>query len=93
MYDTGEGVVRFLAFTAPAQAGETIAVRVISVYAGDTFTANAIPWPGATIRALVRVDGVDTPSIDRKCIHSSRFGSSGWSCFASMSERATVFGA
>ncbi len=32
-----------------------------------TFTADAIPWPGITIRTSVRVDGVDTPEIRGEC--------------------------
>ena len=37
-------------FTAPAHAAETIPgpinARVVSVYDDDTFTADAMPWPG-----------------------------------------------
>ena len=40
---------------------------VVSVYDGDTFTADASPWPGITIRVSVRVDGVDTPEIRGEC--------------------------
>ncbi len=41
--------------------------RVVSVYDGDTLTVDAEPWPDVTIRARVRVDGVDTPEIEGKC--------------------------
>jgi endonuclease YncB( thermonuclease family) len=39
----------------------------VSVYDGDTFTADAMPWPGVTIRTAIRVDGVDTPEIRGEC--------------------------
>ncbi len=41
--------------------------RVVSVYDGDTFTADAEPWPGLTARKSVRVAGVDTPEIRGEC--------------------------
>jgi micrococcal nuclease len=60
-----------LVFPAFAKAAEPIPgpinARVVSVYDGDTFTANAAPWPGVTIRTAVRVDGVDTPGIRGEC--------------------------
>ena len=59
------------ALAAPAPAAELIPgpinAHVVSVYDGDTFTADAIPWPGITIRTSVRVDGVDTPEIRGEC--------------------------
>ena len=41
--------------------------HVVSVYDGDTLTVDAEPWPDVTIRARVRVAGVDTPEIRGKC--------------------------
>lgn len=41
--------------------------EVVSVYDGDTFTADAHPWPQITTRVSVRVNGVDTPEIRGKC--------------------------
>lgn len=40
---------------------------VVSVYDGDTFTADAHVWPGHYINTGVRVLGVDTPEIKGKC--------------------------
>ncbi|MGB0750188.1 MAG: thermonuclease family protein [Magnetospiraceae bacterium] len=37
------------------------------VYDGDTFTADATPWPKVTIRVSVRLRGVDTPELRGKC--------------------------
>ncbi len=44
-----------------------ISARVVSVYDGDTFTVDAEPWPGVTLRTAARVNGVDTPEIRGKC--------------------------
>ena len=60
-----------IALATPAPAAEfipgPISSRVVSVYDGDTFTADAMPWPGITVRTAVRVDGVDTPEIRGEC--------------------------
>ena len=40
---------------------------MVSVYDGDTFTVDAYPWPGMTMRVSVRVDGIDTPEIRGAC--------------------------
>lgn len=52
----------------PVSAGElAVPATVVSVYDGDTFTVEARPWPGMTLRTSVRVRGVDTPEIRGKC--------------------------
>ena len=48
----------------PALADITGPARVID---GDTMTVDAAPWPGVTIRAAVRVDGIDAPEIRGRC--------------------------
>ncbi len=40
---------------------------VVSVYDGDTFTADIHVFPGLTYRRAVRVAGIDTPEIRGKC--------------------------
>ena len=50
----------------------TVPAKVIRVYDGDTFTANARPWPGVTIRISVRLDGLDTPEIRGRCEEEKR---------------------
>jgi endonuclease YncB( thermonuclease family) len=61
----------FLGMLALVQSAELIPgpinARVVNVYDGDTFTADAMSWPGVTIRTAVRVDGVDTPEIRGEC--------------------------
>jgi endonuclease YncB( thermonuclease family) len=60
-------IIPFL-FISPALAdGLTVPADVISVYDGDTFKAQAHPWPGMSIDVSVRVNGVDTPEIRGKC--------------------------
>ena len=44
-----------------------ITARVVSVYDGDTITVDAEPWPGITVRTVVRLSGVDAPEIRGKC--------------------------
>lgn len=55
----------------PVEAADTIpgpvACRVVSVYDGDTFTAECHPWPQIEVTVSVRVNGVDTPEIRGKC--------------------------
>jgi len=41
--------------------------EIVSVYDGDTFTADVAVWPGQTNRVHVRVDGIDAPEIRARC--------------------------
>ena len=43
------------------------AARVVSVYDGDTFTAEVFVWPGQVNRVKVRIAGIDAPEIRGKC--------------------------
>ena len=65
-------VVFILARPFPALAdSETIpgpiVVDVVQVIDGDTIEVNAHPWPGMTVRVLVRLDTIDAPEIAGKC--------------------------
>lgn len=61
--------------TAGAVAGATgrdrisgpIAVEVLSVYDGDSFTVLAHMWPKHYVEAKVRVAGIDAPEIRGRC--------------------------
>lgn len=44
-----------------------VAVDVVSVYDGDTFTGRAEIWPGHFVETAVRVRGVDAPEIRGRC--------------------------
>ncbi|MCH9852631.1 MAG: thermonuclease family protein [Alphaproteobacteria bacterium] len=41
--------------------------KVLSIYDGDTFTAQIFSWPQHSIEARVRLRGIDTPEIRGKC--------------------------
>ena len=65
-------VVFILALPFPALAeSETIPgpimVDVVQVIDGDTIEVNAHPWPGMTVRVLVRLNAIDAPEIAGKC--------------------------
>ena len=57
-------VALVLALPFPALAGIT---GVASVIDGDTIEVNAHPWPGMTVRVLVRLNTIDAPEIAGKC--------------------------
>ena len=58
-----------LSFAAQAAAFEhRVSARVKRVIDGDTFTVEAMLWPGIIAQSSVRVRGVDTPEIrNAKC--------------------------
>tara|TARA_R100000664_G_scaffold12372_1_gene19880 strand:+ start:2517 stop:2930 length:414 start_codon:yes stop_codon:yes gene_type:complete len=69
----------FVLFMFPALAGAGEAIqgpilaRVVDVYDGDTFTAEARTWLGQVTTTKVRIAGIDTPEIRRpKCDSEKR---------------------
>lgn len=57
-----------LALSSPATSQELLVpAEVVDIHDGDTFVADAKPWPGVTIRVSVRLAGVDTPDMNGKC--------------------------
>jgi micrococcal nuclease len=52
--------------TGPVEA------RVLRVMDGDTFDAEALVWPGHTVRVAVRLRGVDAPEMRSPCIAERR---------------------
>ena len=59
-----------LGASAPAVA-ETLSgpveARVLRVIDGDTFVAEALVWPGQSIRVSVRIRGIDAPEMRSRC--------------------------
>ncbi len=55
----------------PALAGQgfagPVAARVVEVLDGDTFVADALVWPGQTIRVNIRIRGIDAPEMKSRC--------------------------
>lgn len=53
--------------TGRDQISGPVAVDVLSVYDGDSFTVLAHMWPKHYVEAKVRVAGIDAPEIRGKC--------------------------
>ena len=66
-------VFGLLAALAPAPAVTAKLFRgpveaiVVEVLDGDTFLAEAIVWPGHTVRVNVRIRGIDAPEMKARC--------------------------
>lgn len=59
-------------FLLAAPAGAEIVrgpveARVLRVIDGDTFMAEALVWPGHTVRVGVRIRGIDAPEMRTRC--------------------------
>lgn len=56
---------------APASAAELfpgpVQARVLEVIDGDTFLADALVWPGHSVRVNVRIRGIDAPETRSRC--------------------------
>lgn len=48
-------------FPGPVQA------RVIDILDGDTFLAEALIWPGHSVRINIRIRGIDAPEMRSRC--------------------------
>lgn len=44
-----------------------VKATVLEVLDGDTFLAEAVVWPGHTVRVNVRIRGIDAPEIKARC--------------------------
>lgn len=62
-----------LAAVAPSPASAAKLFRgpveaiVVEVLDGDTFLAEAVVWPGHTVRVNVRIRGIDAPEMKARC--------------------------
>lgn len=45
-----------------------IEATVVRVIDGDTFVADALVWPGQTIRVNIRIRGIDAPEMKARCV-------------------------
>ncbi len=65
-----------LAPNAAALSGERIAgpieARVVKVHDGDSFSVEALVWPGTVVSVSIRVRGVDAPELRSKCPYERR---------------------
>lgn len=57
--------------SGPASAAKVfrgpVEVAVLEVLDGDTFVAEALVWPGHSVRVNVRIRGVDAPEMKARC--------------------------
>lgn len=57
---------------AVSAAAETLSgpveARVLRVVDGDTFVAEALVWPGQSVRVSVRIRGIDAPEMRSRCV-------------------------
>ncbi len=56
----------------PAAAGSRlfagpVEAQVLEVLDGDTFLADALVWPGQTVRINIRIRGIDAPEMKARC--------------------------
>lgn len=68
----GSGVAAALLIAlAPARAAKTfrgpVEAAVLQVIDGDTFLAEALVWPGQSIRINIRIRGIDAPEMKSRC--------------------------
>lgn len=61
----------FAAICLPAAAADVVPgpveARVLRVIDGDTFLAEALVWPGDSVRVAVRIRGIDAPGMRSRC--------------------------
>jgi endonuclease YncB( thermonuclease family) len=64
-------VLATLAFCFPASAAKMfrgpVEAMVVEVLDGDTFLAEALVWPGHTVRVNIRIRGIDAPEMKARC--------------------------
>jgi len=55
----------------PGAAAKTlrgpVEATVVKVIDGDTFVADALVWPGQTVRVNIRIRGIDAPEMKARC--------------------------
>ncbi len=64
------GLCLCVAFGMPAAADPfpgPVAAQVLRVLDGDTFVAEALVWPGHSVRVAVRIRGIDAPEMRSRC--------------------------
>lgn len=58
-------------FTSPVNAAKLfhgpVEANVVDVIDGDTFLADALVWPGQSLRINIRIRGIDAPEMKSRC--------------------------
>ena len=69
-------IAAMLTLVAPVHPAEVlrgpVEVHVLRVIDGDTFEADAMVWPGHTVRVSVRIRGIDAPELRSRCTAEKR---------------------
>jgi endonuclease YncB( thermonuclease family) len=70
------GTAVALAALTPVRAGGgfrgPVEAIVLDVLDGDTFVADALVWPGQSVRVNVRIRGIDAPEMKSRCAAEHR---------------------
>ncbi len=70
------GIAIALAWLPAADAGRNfhgpVEAIVLTVIDGDTFLADALVWPGQSVRVNVRIRGIDAPEMRSRCVGEHR---------------------
>lgn len=60
-----------LSLTSPVRAAKMfhgpVEANVVDVIDGDTFLADALVWPGQSLRINIRIRGIDAPEMKSQC--------------------------
>lgn len=61
----------FVALAGPAHAAGNfrgpVEATVLEIIDGDTFFADALVWPGQSVRINIRIRGIDAPEMKSRC--------------------------
>lgn len=84
-------LVAMVLATSVASTGElTVPATVLRVIDGDTLEVDARPWPGVTIRTLVRIRGIDTPELNGRCVQERTAATAARDALLRLTHGATV---
>ncbi len=88
------GIAAAAALVAAADAGERfhgpVEAVVLDVLDGDTFLADALVWPGQSVRVNVRIRGIDAPEMKSRCAGEHRAALRARDMLAELIEDKTV---
>lgn len=61
-----------LSMTPARSSGLSVPADVIAIYESDTILVDAYPWPGMTLRVVVRLASLDVPRTPGRCQAESK---------------------
>jgi endonuclease YncB( thermonuclease family) len=70
-FRTAAALAAVLILAVPARAAKIfhgpVEANVLEIIDGDTFLAEALVWPGQSVRVNVRIRGIDAPEMRSRC--------------------------